>query len=170
MKENENVVLDPKELIDSEKAKLNENKKRSNIEYKIDHVATLGPGSSFGEMSLLLSKPRMSSVTCLQQSHLMVLSKRDYLKALKEIDRIHLKIKVDFLKKLPMFSALTQTYLSRFSLCTRDLSICKNRILYTQKDAADKVYIIKCGQFEIYQDFNIPKEEKSNSRKIEEVI
>ena len=33
---------------------------------KIDHVANLGPGSSFGEMSLILSKPRMSSVTCLK--------------------------------------------------------------------------------------------------------
>ena len=141
----EDVALDPEELIDKETAQLNKSNTDFNHRYQIDHVANLGPGSSFGEMSLIMSKPRMSSVTCLKQSHLIVLSKRDYLKALKEIDRIHLKIKVDFLKKLPLFSALTLTYLSRFSLCTKDVIMSKNKFLFTQTEPAERVYIVKSG-------------------------
>ena len=51
--------------------------RRDSSGMKID-LATLGPGSTFGEMALLSGEPRSASVEVLEEAHLIVLSKDDF--------------------------------------------------------------------------------------------
>ena len=146
----EGEVLDAKELI---------KKEQEETQCIVNDVAHLGPGSSFGEMALILSKPRMSSVTCLTQCHLIVLNKVDYQKSLVEIDRKHISEKVNFIKTLPVFSKLTRTFLSKFTLLIKPQKVNNHHLLYKQDDPADRVYIVKSGLFEISCKLKVPKDD-----------
>jgi CRP-like cAMP-binding protein len=61
-------------------------------------VAVLGKGKHFGELALTTNKPRAATVRCQTTTHLMVLSKHDYMKVLSRFEEANLREFVDFLK------------------------------------------------------------------------
>lgn len=66
-------------------------------------VATLTEGMAFGELALLSNKPRMATVTCLENCHFMILTKDAYEYVIGKMERRMLADKVDFLSTLPAF-------------------------------------------------------------------
>ena len=111
-------------------------------------VARLEPGGSFGALALIDGKPRMCTTKTLTRCHFLILNKADWKKAEKNIQKRKIEDKVNFIKRIPIFGKLSRTYLQQrlmpnfFELnCTRDF------IVFKEGDAADRVYIIKEGEF-----------------------
>lgn len=52
---------------------------------------------AFGELALLSNKPRMATVTCLDNCHFMILTKDAYEYVIGKMERRMLSDKVDFL-------------------------------------------------------------------------
>lgn len=68
------------------------------------------------------------------------------------------------MKKIPLFYNLTRTYLSKLCLKVEFLEVNKDHILYREDDPADKVYIVKSGEFIITK-----KISPSNKKKQENI-
>ena len=76
--------------------------KKGVITYK--KVATLGPGSFFGEIALILDKPRTATVVTAMKLDVISLNKKNYEKIfIESIEQSHEKINF-FKKKLPHVS------------------------------------------------------------------
>ena len=110
-------------------------------------IARLEGGCSFGELALIDGKPRMANLVCLTRSHFMVLSKADYERTLMAIDSKRRAAKVNFVKKIPIFSKLTRTFLTKLSYSLKPLKVTKDCYLYREGDLADRVFIVKEGEF-----------------------
>ncbi len=63
-------------------------------------IARLGPGRYFGEMSLVDSRPRSASVTALEQSHLIQISRDDFYQLLREDSVLAVKLLWNFIQSL----------------------------------------------------------------------
>ena len=89
-------------------------------------IATLSDGKGFGELALLQQKPRMATVRCLEDTHIMVLTKSAVDEAIGKIERRSLNDKVNFLRSIPMFSLLTRNSLAKISCSLQRITIQKN--------------------------------------------
>lgn len=120
-------------------------------------MAKLEEGDSFGELALLYSKPRMATIKCIERSHFVVLTKDDYNGAIAEIERRKTNEKINFIKMLPVFAKLSRTQLTRYTYNLKDVQIIKDSFLYKEGDLADKVFIIREGEFQILKRVKIKK-------------
>lgn len=77
----------------------------------------------------------------------MILSKKEYNKSLDEIKYKRKLALVNYIKKLPLFNKLTRTYIGKLTDNTKELKVTKDCIIYKEGDPADKVYIVKEGEF-----------------------
>jgi hypothetical protein len=77
----------------------------------------------------------------------MVLSKSDYERTLLAIDNKRRALKVNFVKKIPIFSKLTRTFLTKLSYSLKPLHVTRDCYLYKEGELADKVFIVKEGEF-----------------------
>lgn len=82
---------------------------------KYSELNRLGAGNAFGDLSLMDSKPRMASIRCLEETHFAVLSKHDFNNVLGQIERKKMNEKIQFLRGLPFFSALTKTSIGKLT-------------------------------------------------------
>lgn len=112
-------------------------------------VANLAEGNAFGELALINNKPRMATVTCLDNCHFMVLTKEAYEYVNGKMERRMLNDKVDFLSKLPAFSLMTKSTLSKVTFQMTKQSVTKGNYLFREGDLAEHVYIIVNGEIEI---------------------
>ena len=51
------------------------------------------------------------------------------------------------IKKLPLFNKLTRTYIGKLTDNTKELKVTKDCVIYKEGDSADKVFIVKEGEF-----------------------
>lgn len=112
-------------------------------------INILKAGKTFGDLSLIGCKPRMASIRALEDTHCAVLSKQDFNIVLGQIEKKKLNEKIQFLRSLPFFSALTKTSVSKLTYQFKDMSLIKNQYLYREGEPAEYVYIVKNGQFEV---------------------
>ena len=77
----------------------------------------------------------------------MVLSKTDYERTLLAIDNKRRAVKVNLVKKIPIFSKLTRTFLTKLSYSLKPLHVTKDCYLYREGEIADRVFIVKEGEF-----------------------
>ena len=108
-------------------------------------IATLSDGQGFGELALLQQKPRMATVRCMEDTHIMVLTKSAFDEAIGKIERRSLNDKVNFLRSIPMFSLLTRNSLAKISCSLQRITILKDTYLYREGESAKSVYIIIDG-------------------------
>lgn len=93
---------------------------------KYSELNRLGAGNAFGDLSLMGSRPRMASVRCLEETHFAVLSKQDFNNVLGQIERKKMNEKIQFLRSLPFFSALTKTSIGKLTYQFKDVNLIKN--------------------------------------------
>ena len=110
-------------------------------------IARLSGGASFGELALLDGKPRLATIKALTNCHIMTITKQDYERTLAAIDQKRRALKVNFVKKIPIFSKLTRTFLTKLSYSLKPLKVTKGNFLFREGDIADRVFIVKEGEF-----------------------
>lgn len=110
-------------------------------------IGRLTGGCSFGELALLDGKPRMCTIKALTNCHIMTITKHDYERTLQAIDQKRRALKVNFVKKIPIFSKLTRTFLTKLSYSLKPLNVTRDCYLFREGDPADKVFIVKEGEF-----------------------
>ena len=111
-------------------------------------IARIECGGSVGALALVDGKPRICTVKCLTRCHFISLSVGDFKKGLEEIERKKKMILVNFLKNVPLFSKLTSTYLkNKLADHFVHLRATKDAIIISEGRPADRVYIIKEGEF-----------------------
>ena len=68
-------------------------------------------GGSFGANSLVDGKPRISTTKCITRCHLLVLNVCDWKTSERAMQKREVTDKVAFIKQIPIFNKLSQTYL-----------------------------------------------------------
>jgi CRP-like cAMP-binding protein len=114
---------------------------------------TLGPGKSFGELALIMRKPRAATIRCLEDTHFATLDKVDYEKSLSKIAKKRLHKIVDFMTHLPCFKGWTSDSVIKFSYFLEKEAFQRNHILFNVGDKVDKVYIVKKGDVELLRKY-----------------
>jgi CRP-like cAMP-binding protein len=123
-------------------------------------------GASLGELALIDGKPRFCTAECLTRGHLIKISRDDFEKAVEDSKRKKIKEKVDFIKKIPLVSKSSRTFLGRLSLNMIRMQVNKDYVLYNQGDKADRVYIIEEGEFSVTKKCVLPSQAKENIQEI----
>ena len=119
-------------------------------------IARITGGMSFGALCLLDSKPRMATNKCLTKCHLMTLSKSDYDKTLNTIQHKRRMNLVNVVKKIALFSNMTNSQLTRFSFFLKPMSVNRDYYLYKEGNPVEGVYIIKSGEFLVSRKLILP--------------
>lgn len=170
------VPLKSKKTVDTDKSqkiqrtntfssKINENSQRNRImrkstlidfsekacedTYELVEVRVLNSGDSFGELALLNNNPRSATVKCLTECYFAVLTQKEYKKILRIDAERAVKERVSLLKKLPIFSNLTELNLKSLGYALTESTFKKNQVVYTESDPVDYIYIIKSGEFKL---------------------
>lgn len=112
-------------------------------------VATLGPGKSFGELALIRHKPRAATIRCLQDTHFATLDKHDYEISLAKIERKRMNKILTFMMGIPCFKGWTHNSILKFSYYLKKVKVTRNQCLYRYGDPANRIFIIKKGDFEL---------------------
>lgn len=110
-------------------------------------IARIYEGGSFGENALRDGKPRFISVKCLERCHLLFISKAGFEKARDETDRKARNELVNFIKRIPLFESTTRTSITKLTQKLHDVTCNRGQVLFNQGDKADKVYIVRSGEF-----------------------
>ena len=111
-------------------------------------IATLGPGSFFGEVSLILEKPRTATVVTSMKLDVICMKKRNYEKVfIDSIERSHDKINF-FKKYLPNVPINQITY---FSFHFKEKFYHFKEIFYQENEKADEFFFIISGEIRIYK-------------------
>ncbi|CAG9331801.1 CNBD2_16 [Blepharisma stoltei] len=126
-------------------------------------VGEYGPGSAFGELSLIKDMPRSASILCIADTEFAVLYKDDYLRILGKSETIRLDEMIGFFQTMPMFKNWGKKAIGRLTYFFKDKSLVRNDILYKQGDESEYVYIVKQGTLELIKEISLIHQEKSPS-------
>ena len=70
-------------------------------------MATLDAGKSFGELALIMQKPRAATIKCIEDTFFATLDKSDFEASLSRIEKKRMIKLADFMSSLPCFSSWT---------------------------------------------------------------
>ncbi len=119
------------------------------VEFNILEEATLlHSKSAFGDLSLTLSDTQ----ACFHSKSRSVvgrLTRQDYLPVLKSALRDKARLHLDLVSALPFFKQFSLRSLERLSASARAASFCRKQSVYREGDAAENVYIVEEGEFEL---------------------
>jgi CRP-like cAMP-binding protein len=113
-------------------------------------IARILAGGSFGDGALKCGKPRLYTTKAITRCHLLVLHRDDWKATEKSIVKRKITEKVAFIKQIPIFSKLSATYLTS-KLVDHFFSMVavRDQIIFKEGDLADKIYIIREGEFAV---------------------
>lgn len=113
-------------------------------------LARIIAGGSFGALALSDGKPRITTTKCLVRTHFLVLSRTDWKKTEQDIKKRKTYDRVQFVRKIPIFCKLSTTYLNqRLMPNFFDVEVNKGQFIIKEGDPADRVYIVKAGEFQV---------------------
>jgi CRP-like cAMP-binding protein len=112
-------------------------------------VASLGAGTSFGELALLRDATRAASIQCVEPSIVAILSKSDYKRILGSFQEKQINDKIEYLYGLPPFKKWSKVSLMKLSYYFTEKEVRKGTVLYKEGDELTNVYIIKSGEFKV---------------------
>jgi CRP-like cAMP-binding protein len=116
---------------------------------KLNEVAILEAGSTFGELSLISGQPRVASVECQEATCCAVLSRQDYQELLGAYEQQRLQEKLAVLSSLPLFRGWTLSYLKKHHYYFKEVLYHRSAIVFSEGKPAEFLYIIKEGEFKV---------------------
>jgi signal-transduction protein with cAMP-binding, CBS, and nucleotidyltransferase domain len=109
----------------------------------------LKAGAAFGELGLLRGIPRTATVVCRDDAVLAVLSKEDFDHIVSSSEESRLAQVVDFLKKVPIFQAMTKAALYKLSYSFSSRTCRLDECIFKEMSVPSFVYIIAEGDFKL---------------------
>ena len=140
----------------------NSQHEEGNTATELQETVRLGPGESFGELSLVKNWTRSATTVAAPQCSLLVLSKKDYDSIAKSTHENYLENSVLFLKSLPAFRHWSKNALSKLIYHFRAVDYKKGDCVYLEGTECEKVYIIKAGEFKFIKNFTVEVQPKCN--------
>jgi CRP-like cAMP-binding protein len=116
-------------------------------------VGTAESGGSFGELALLKETPRAASVLCETDCSFGVINKVDYVRIIGRHQHRVLEAKISFLASLTIFSEWTRHSLAKLTYWMIEQDVIRHKTIFKENDPNDAVYIIKDGEFKLFQTF-----------------
>lgn len=124
-------------------------------------VSELKKGDSFGELSLLFAQPRSGTATILEQTDLISLSRDSYNMIIKEIHSTLGSEHFSFLRKVPIFSKMSQLSAKYLTQIAQLRKYSTSSIITSQGEATGFVHLIYSGSVKLYKDMEF-RDSKSN--------
>ncbi|EAR88756.1 cyclic nucleotide-binding domain protein (macronuclear) [Tetrahymena thermophila SB210] len=122
-------------------------------------VKQIGPGESFGEIALMTNKGRTATIFLKEDTHFMSLSKEGFNKVFSIYKAKILEDQIQFLHNFSFFRDLSKFSLLQLLYHFRiEVFSCK-QIIYSQKDSADKLYLVHRGEVEISKKYIIKEDQ-----------
>lgn len=118
-------------------------------------VSEVKGGDFFGELSLIMNKPRAATVLTQIPTHAASLSRPDYEKIIKPIEERKLNSKINYLKSFPFLSHLSRQTLSKLPHSAPELTFNRGNTVYHESDKADGFYLVYQGEFKIFKRLEI---------------
>ena len=103
-------------------------------------------GSAFGELALETSRPRSASAICKEDSHFLVLMKKDYSNLMQKLVTDKKNEMIYFLQSLPAFQKLNKLAISKLTYNIREINFVKGQIVFDEGEPAKEIYIIHDGE------------------------
>ncbi len=117
----------------------------------------LGPPNSFGELGLLLKRPRMGRVHVLERAHLLVLKSEHFErlflgneKALAYFEDIRSDGARRILERIPLFNYLSAPELDTVRGLFTEVSFQKDDVVCRAGEEGDAFYVVRSGALEIW--------------------
>ena len=132
--------------------------------FKFHLVGVFGPGNIFGEVGLLMRKPRSASVICNSDTDFAILTSEDYAEILEAVDRKEMESRMEFFIK-NLFQELQPEVAIRLSYMFKKSKFMKGNFIYKQGEKANEVFLVKKGEIQIYTRIK----ESENEKKAETV-
>lgn len=127
--------------------------------FKFHLVGVFGPGSIFGEVGLLMRKPRSASVICNSDTNFAILTAEDYAGVLDAVDRKEMETRMEFFIE-NLFQELQPEVANRLSYMFKKSKLMKGNYIYKQGDKSNDVFLIKKGEIQIYKKIKESEQEK----------
>mmetsp|Transcript_1688 Transcript_1688/g.3612 ORF Transcript_1688/g.3612 Transcript_1688/m.3612 type:complete len:373 (+) Transcript_1688:81-1199(+) len=127
-------------------------------------VGAINPGTGFGELALLNSKPRAATIMCDVECQFAVFEKDDYLRILKKFDERRLNALIDYFKALPLFANWTRQSVVKLTFYFKEQELCRNSYVFREGDPADSVYFIRKGDFYLLKSLHSGERPKKHKK------
>ena len=149
---------------------------RGEVDVFVSHMGmqfkavTLPAGGSFGERALLTSEPRAATVTCVQDSDFLVISKRDYLRVLREVHEREFSQKILFLKTVRYFEDLPTKIIEDIAAKFTKKRFGSNELIVKEGERRTHLYIIRNGECRTLKRIIFPTTDLENGGKTKKVV
>lgn len=127
--------------------------------FKYHLVGNFGPGNVFGEVGLLMRKPRSASVICNSDTDFAILTSEDYAKILEAVDKREMEERMEFFIQ-NLFQELQREVAIRLSYMFKKSKLMKGNYVYKQGEKANDIFLIKKGEVQIYTKIKDSEKEK----------
>ena len=124
----------------------------NNVEIEIQDFkeeAVLGPGDSFGELSVISERLNAATYKAKEKCSFMILNKVKFTVILSNLAQRRVNLITSFLEKMQYFNFWSKMKLIKFSYLLQPKNLQRNQFLYREGDSTDGIYFIRNGEITI---------------------
>ncbi|EAS07840.2 cyclic nucleotide-binding domain protein (macronuclear) [Tetrahymena thermophila SB210] len=114
-------------------------------------VSVLKQDSTFGEVALRSNVPRTATVICREECTLIAINVDVYNSIVEEYYSALYEEDISFLQRFPFLQGWEKAHITNLIRYVRRVQCFGNQVIYNIGDPVEKIYLIKHGEFEIYQ-------------------
>ncbi|MES1913327.1 MAG: hypothetical protein MHM6MM_005518 [Cercozoa sp. M6MM] len=118
------------------------------------HVASRGPGSSFGELALMYNSPRAATVKSIAPAVVWAVDRFAFRRTLTHVSESKLRDYESFLESVPLLSSLLAEERAKVAEALEEVSFRADSDIVKQGDPGDTFYIIREGTAKVTKDFD----------------
>jgi CRP-like cAMP-binding protein len=131
------------------------------VDVFVDHMGikfkacTYQSGGSFGERALITAEKRAATVVCVSDCSFLVISKRDYIRVLRDVHEREFNQKISFLKSVRYFEYLPNLIYKELVSKTTKKRFGKNQVICQEGEKKTHLYIVRHGECRVLKMVNL---------------